>query len=152
MAIIHIITTYGAVPLEDRPSLTKELATLVYEAEGFAGSAVAPTLCWTLFDEKLSRAFSTGAGDPATALYYVMVTGLAGAIEQSAKRKLGESIASALLTREGNLLTPENLDRIWVQFIDIADGDLIVGGRSTSLVGLQALIAGSLPQAANNRP
>jgi len=55
-----------------------------------------------LLDEQPSRAFSTGAGDPAAALYYVLVTVLAGAIDKSAKQKLGESITSALLAREGS--------------------------------------------------
>ena len=141
MAIVHITTTHGAVPFEDRPRLTTELAALIYEAEGFAGSTVAPTLCWTLFDEKPSRAFSTGAGDPAAALYHVLVTALAGALDESAKRRLGGSLTSALLRQEDVPLTPENRGRIWVQFVDIADGDLIVGGEPTSLAGLKALVA-----------
>lgn len=141
MAIVNLVTTHGAVPPEDRSRLAVELATLTYEAEGFAGSTMAPTLSWTFLDEQPSRAFSTGAGDPAAALYYVLVTVLAGAIDKSAKQKLGESITSALLAREGSPPTPENRNRIWVRFLDVADGDLIVGGEATSLQSLKALIA-----------
>lgn len=39
------------------------------------------------------------AADPASALYYVMVTALAGAMDKSAKQKLGESITSALIAQ-----------------------------------------------------
>ena len=108
MAIIHITTTHGAVSPEERASLAANLATLTYEAEGFAGSAVAPTLCWTLLDERPRHAFSTGAGDPAEALCYVTVTILAGAMDWSAKRKLGADITAAVLARKGGSPTPEN--------------------------------------------
>jgi hypothetical protein len=141
MAIVDVITTHGAVPVVDRSRLAAILATLTYEAEGFAGSAVAPTLSWTFFDERPSRTFSTGAGEPSSALYYVKVTALAAAMDKTAKQKLGERITLALLAQEGSSPTPENRHRIWVRFIDVVDGDLIVGGESTSLAGLKALIA-----------
>lgn len=143
MAIVHITTTHGAVPPEERASLAANLATLTYEAEGFAGSAVAPTLCWTFFDERPGRTFSTGAGDPAEALYYVTVTILAGVMDKSAKRELGADITTAVLAREGGSPTAENRNRVWVRFIDVADGDLIVGGEATSLASLRALAAGA---------
>lgn len=98
-------------------------------------------LSWTFFDERTSGAFSTGAGDPAAALYYVQVTSMAGAIGKTGKQKLGESVTSALLALEGSARTPENLNRVWVRFVDVADGDLIVGGEAGSLAHLKALIA-----------
>jgi len=141
MAIVSVTTTQGAVSPEVWVPLAEELATLTYEAEGFAGSAVAPTVCWTFLDERPRHAFSTGAGDPAAALYYVEVTVLSGSVDKSGKHKLGEAITLALLAREGVPATAENLNRVWVRFSEIADGDLIVGGESTSLAGLKELIA-----------
>lgn len=141
MAIINVITTHGAVLLEQRPDLGVKLAALTYEAEGFAGSSLAPTLCWTLFDERPAGAFSTGAGDPDAPLYYVLVTALVSVLDKPAKQRLGESITAALLAREGCPPTPENRNRVWVRFTDVADGDLIVGGEATSSVSLRALVA-----------
>lgn len=141
MAIVSITTTHGAVATENRSQLATKLASLTYEAEGFAGSTTAPTVCWTFFDEREIGAFSTGAGEPTAALYYVQVTVLADAIDKSGKQKLGQAITSTLLAQEGSLSTPEARNRIWVRFIDVVDGDLIVGGESTSLSGLKALIA-----------
>jgi len=140
MAIVSVITTLGAVSPEVRLPLAEELAALACEAEGFAGSAVAPNVCWTFFDERQRHAFWTGAGDPGAALYYVRVTVLAGSVDKSGKHELGEAITLALLAREGVPATAENLNRVWVRVSDIADGDLIVGGESTSLAGLKELI------------
>lgn len=141
MAIVHITTTYGAVPPEEQITLAAELGALTYAAEGFLGSRMASTLTWTFFDERPSRAFQLAAGDPAAPLYYLQVTTLAGALDTTAKQKLGEALTRALIAREGRSLTPDNLTRVWVRFIDVTDGDLIVGGESTSLAGLKALVA-----------
>lgn len=141
MAIVNVITTHGAVPPDQHSDLGIELAALTYEAEGFAGSSAAPALCWTFFDARPARAFSTGAGDPAAPLYYVRITALAGILDKPAKQRLGENITAALLRREGCPPTPESRNRIWVRFIDVADGDLVVGGEATSSAGLKALIA-----------
>lgn len=141
MAILNITTTQGAVPSENWPSLAAELARLTYEAEGFAGSTVAPALCWTFFDERPRGAFTTGAGDPQAALYYLTVTAMAGAMDPAAKHRLGADITAALLAREGSPSTPEHRNRVWVRFIDVADGDLVVGGEPGSLAALKALAA-----------
>ena len=141
MAIVHITTTNGAVPPDERARLAEDLAKLTYEAEGFAGSAVAPAICWTFFDERPERAFATGAGDPAGPLYYLQVTALAGAIDKGAKQTLGEALTLALLAREGVEPVPEDRNRVWVRFMDVDDGDLIVGGQATSLDTLKAFVA-----------
>ena len=141
MAIVSITTTSGAIPPEDRPQLAAELARLTYAAEGFGDSALAPKLTWTFFDERPSLAFSTGAGEPAVALYYLQVTTLSGALDGAAKQQLSAGLTSTILAREGCPPVPENLNRIWVRFMDVADGDLVVGGESTSLSGLKALVA-----------
>jgi phenylpyruvate tautomerase PptA (4-oxalocrotonate tautomerase family) len=141
VAIVDITTTHGAVATGDRARLATELAALTYEAEGFAGSAVAPAVCWTFFNEGDPGAISTGAGLPAAALYYIQVTVLADAIDKSRKQKLGEAITSTLLAYEAQPVTPDDRNRVWVRFIDVVDGDLVVGGQSTSLIGLKALVA-----------
>jgi phenylpyruvate tautomerase PptA (4-oxalocrotonate tautomerase family) len=141
MAMVTITTTNGAVPPPERSALAAKLATLTYEAEGFAGSAVAPTVCWTLFDDRPHRAFTTGAGDPAAPLYYVEVTIIAGVMDKSTKHWLGESITSVLIAREADPTIAHDLGRVWVRFVEVADGDLIVGGESTSLASLKELIA-----------
>ena len=141
MAIVNVITTHGALPPDKRADLGIELAALTYQAEGFAGSTAAPTLCWTFFDERPAGVFSTGAGDPAAALYYVLITALAGILDKPAKQELGNSVTTALLAREGCPQTPENRNRVWVCFTDIADGDLIIGGEATSSASLKALVA-----------
>ena len=141
MAVVNVITTHAAVPPEVRSSLAAKLAAFTYEAEGFAGSTVAPTVCWTFFDERPAGAFSTGAGDPTAALYYVQVTVLAGAIDTSGKHRLGKRITSELLAQEGSPSTSDNRNRVWVRFLDVADGDLIVGGEPASLAGLKELVA-----------
>lgn len=144
MAIVSVITTNGAVPGGDRESLGVELAKLAYEAEGFAGSSIAPGLCWTFFDERPLGAFSTGAGDPGAALYYVVITAMAGIMDVAAKRGLGAAITEALLDREGGPSTPEDRNRVWVRFVDVADGDLVIGGEPGSLAHLKALVASHL--------
>ena len=141
MAIVRVTTTHGAVPPGERARLTADLATLTYEAEGFAGSTVAPTVCWTFFDEQPAHAFATGVGEPSAALYYVTVTALAGALDKAVKRKLGGDITSALLALDGTSPTPDDRGRVWVRFAEIANGDLIVGGEATSLASLKALVA-----------
>lgn len=131
----------GPCPPDKRAGLGIELATLTYQAEGFAGSTAAPTLCWTFFDERPAGAFSTGAGNPGAALYYVLITALADILDKAAKQDLGHSITTVLLAREGCPQTPENRNRVWVRFTDVADGDLIVGGEATSSASLKALVA-----------
>lgn len=143
MAIVKITTTHGAVPPSDQPALAEKLATLTYEAEGFAGNGIAPTICWSFFDEQPARAFATAAGEPDAPLYYIGVTALKGTMDMMAKQRLGGAITSALLEQEGSAETLMNLNRIWVRFVDVDDGDLIVGGRSTSLTSLKALVAGA---------
>ena len=140
MAIIDITTTHRAVPAGERARLAVELATLTYEAEGFAGSSVAPTVCWTFFNQAEPDAFATGVGQPAAPLYYVQITVLDGTIDTSGKQQLGDAITSALLTREAPASAADR-NRVWVRFINVADGNLIVGGQSTSLSQLRALIA-----------
>lgn len=115
MAIVQLITTHGAVPADGRARLSIELAKLTNEAEGFAGSSRAPALCWTFFEEQPRDAFSTGARSGGAPLL----------------RHYHHARHRAAL---------EERSRVWVRFIDVADGDLIVGGESTSLAGLRALI------------
>jgi hypothetical protein len=135
MTIVSVITTLGAVSPEVRLPLAEELAALTYEAEGFAGSAAAPNMCWTFFDERQRHAFWTGAGETKAALYYVEVTVLAGSVGKSGKYKLGEAITLALLAREGVPATAENINRVCVRFSEIADGDLtLAASRRLSLV------------------
>lgn len=140
MAIINVVTTQGAVAPARRDVLAVELARLTYEAEGFAGSKLAPRLCWTFFEEKPGNSFSTGAGAPPAPLYYVRITALAGALNKATKQKLGMEITLALLAGEEGHMA-EDLSRVWVCFNDVLDGDLIVGGDSTSLLGLRELVA-----------
>ena len=142
MAIISITTTAGAVSPEARPHIAKEIAALTSVAEGFAGSAIAPELCWTFFNDRPHGAFSTGAGEPPHPLYYVEITILRGAIDRSAKESLGAAITSALLSREIAPPIPRQPGRVWVRYSEVSDGDLIVGGRATSLAGLRAFVAG----------
>ncbi len=52
MAIVHVTTTNGAVAPEERAALAAKLGTPTCENEGFAGSALAPTPCWTWLDEQ----------------------------------------------------------------------------------------------------
>jgi phenylpyruvate tautomerase PptA (4-oxalocrotonate tautomerase family) len=143
MAIVNLITTRAAISQNERQTLSSRLATLTYEAEGFAGSAVAPSICWTLFTEHAAGAFSTGAGEPTLPLYYIEITTLSGALDTTAKHNLGHAIATAILELEGSRdrQQPNDLSRVWVRFFDVPDGDLIVGGESTSLAGLRALVA-----------
>ena len=140
MAIVDVITTQGALASRDRARLSTELAAMTVAAEGFAGSAVAPGLCRTFFEERPLGAFSTGAGEPPAPLYHVTVSALQGAIAGAAKRELGRRITGLLLAAESPGSTDE-ASRVWVRFIEIADGDLVVGGEATSLGGLRALIA-----------
>ena len=141
MAMLHITTTHGAVPADRQAALAAELGALTYAAEGFAGSRMAATLTWTFYDEQPSGTFQLAAGDPAAPLYYLQVTILAGAIDKAGKQRLGEALTQALIAQEGRPPTPDNSTRIWVRFIDVTDGDLIVGGESTTLAGLKALVA-----------
>lgn len=143
MAIVHITTTHGAIPPYAQPALAAELGALTYAAEGFAGSRMAATITWTFFDERSSGAFRMAAGEPPAPLYYLLVITLAGALDKPAKQKLGKALTRALIEREDKPLTADNLNRVWVRFIDVPDGDLIVGGESTSLASLKALVATS---------
>ena len=104
MAIVEITTTHEAVPVDARASLARQLTTLTYEAEGFKGSAVAPTICWTFFNEKPASAFATGFGEPDGPLYYIKVTALAGAVDKVVKQSLSTaspSPCSRIKTRHG---------------------------------------------------
>ncbi|MBP0457004.1 tautomerase family protein [Streptomyces montanisoli] len=76
-------------------------------------------------------------------LYYVEITTLSGALDTNAKHNLEHAITTAILELEGSRdrQQPNDLNRVWVRFFDVPDGDLIVGGESTSLAGLRALVA-----------
>ncbi len=68
------------------------------------------------------------------------ITTLAVLISRSAKRELGAGITAAVLGRERSPPIPDNRNRVWIRFIDVAGGDLIVGGETTFLTGLRALV------------
>jgi hypothetical protein len=141
MALIQITTTVGAIGAGNRQVLAQSLARLVYTAEGFGESKLAPALTWATFEEWPALSMLSGSGAHAAPLYYVRVTSLAHAIDKTAKQQLGADLTQALLAAEGTALTADNASRVWVQFIDVADGDLVVGGHAASLQGLRHLVA-----------
>jgi hypothetical protein len=137
MALIHLAFTHGALPVSGREALGRQLGRLAYSAEGFESSQLAPELTWTIFDEKPRGTFATAHEGTDKPLYYVAVMTLAGALSIDTKHVLGRQIAQALVEAEGSVATPDNLVRVWVHFGDVIDGDLVVGGESTSLAGLR---------------
>jgi hypothetical protein len=114
---------------------------MVFSAEGFAHRPLAAEVTWTLFDERDEKVFATVAESATAPLYLVDVMTLAHAIASEDKQPLGRGIAEALLEAEGSPATPHCLSRIWVRFVDVADGDLVVGGESASLAGLRTLMS-----------
>jgi hypothetical protein len=141
MALIQITTTVGAIDTDNRQALARSLAKLVYTAEGFGDSKLAPHLTWATFEELPTLSMLPGTGTHAAPLYYVRITSLAHAISAPIRQQLGADLMQVLLSAEGVTLTPDNASRVWVQFIDVADGDLVVGGHATSLQGLRSLVA-----------
>lgn len=141
MAFIKLTTTQGAISALDKQLLITKLGKLTYTAEGFADSKLAPHLTWVTFNEIAKSSFSTAGGLAPAPLYYVEITSLAGAMSAETKQKLGEQITQALLNVEEVGFSMENLTRVWVRFSDVADGNLVVGGQSSSLDGLRGLMA-----------
>lgn len=141
MALIQITTTSGAIAAGTKPALTQSLARLVYTAEGFGDSRIAPELTWATFDELPETSMLAGSGTRSAPLYYVRVTLLTHAIDAPAKQRLGAALTRALMDAEGAAFVPDNAQRVWVRFIGVADGDLVVGGNAASLQGLRELVA-----------
>jgi ketosteroid isomerase-like protein/phenylpyruvate tautomerase PptA (4-oxalocrotonate tautomerase family) len=142
MALVKITTSETAFPGHDPERIAAALGELTYSAEGFAGSTVAPELTWVLFEQLPETAFLKATGTPSKPHYYVEVTTLRGAMTEPSKLDLGARITHELMMIEGCAPTEENAQRIWVRFLEIADGDLVVGGQATSLATLRALVAG----------
>lgn len=141
MALLRITTTAGAFTAEQHRTLACKLGELIYIAEGFGGSHLAPNLTWATFDALPGSAMLLGSGVRTAPLYYVEVTTLAGALDTDRKRLLGEQLTSALLAVEESVAAPDDRNRVWIRFIGVVDGDLIVGGEPTSLAGLRQLVA-----------
>lgn len=141
MALIQITTTAGVLDALQRQMAAHQIGAFVYTAEGFGASRLAPSLTWAVFHELPSNAMLLGTGERPAPLYYVEVTTLSGALDTHAKAHVGAQITKALLSAEGALDTSENAMRVWVRFIDVTDGDLMVGGQATSLAGLRELVA-----------
>jgi ketosteroid isomerase-like protein len=141
MALVKITTSEAAFRGHDPARTAAALGGLIYAAEGFGDSSLAPELTWVLFEQLPATVFLTATGIPPKPHYYVEVSTLRGALTGAAKLDLGARITRELMAVESCAPTDANTQRIWVRFIDIADGDLVVGGRATSLATLRALIA-----------
>lgn len=141
MALIQITTSAGVLDTVQRQALARQTGAFVFTAEGFGASRLAPNLTWAVFHELPGHAILLGTGERLASLYHVEVTTLRGALDGDAKAHVGAQITEALLIAEGVGHTPENAMRVWVRFIDVADGDLIVGGQPASLAGLRELVA-----------
>ncbi|MET9263869.1 nuclear transport factor 2 family protein [Amycolatopsis sp. NPDC004079] len=141
MALVKITTSEAAFRGHDPALIAAALGELTYAAEGFADSAIAPDLTWVLFEQLPATAFLTATGRPPKPHYYVEVSTLRGVLTEDAKLDLGARITRELMAVEGCEPTDENTQRIWVRFLEIADGDLVVGGQATFAATLRALIA-----------
>ena len=141
MALLRITTTANTLAVEQQRSLAQSMGELVYTAEGFGASRLAPNLTWAAFDTLPEHAMLLAIGERPAPLYYVEVTTLAGALDAQGKRVLGEQLTMTLLRAEGAPMQQDGANRVWVRFIDVVDGDLVVGGQATSLAGLRQLVA-----------
>lgn len=141
MALVKITMSEAAFRGHDPTRIAAALGGLTYTAEGFGDSAIAPELTWVLFEQLPATAFLKASGLPQKPHYYVEVSTLRGAMTADAKLDLGARITGELMAVEGCAPTDENTQRVWVRFIDMADGDLVVGGQATSPATLRALIA-----------
>ncbi len=141
MALVKITTNEGAFRSSDTERFAASLGKMTYAAEGFAESNIASKLTWVLFEQLPESAFLMAAGLPPAPLYLVEITTLRGALNEGGKQALGEQITPTLLTFESCPSTFDNAARIWVRFSEVSDGDLIVGGQTTSLQTLRALMA-----------
>ena len=138
MPIIDITMSDNALSAKAKKELPAVLGQIALGYEGLKGSKFAESFTWVYTHELPSTHVTQVSGPPSKPIYRIRFTTLQTLLDDESKKNLGVDVAHAIYELEGSQWDEqEAVNRVWVFFEDVRQGDWIVGAKVNNIPELR---------------